>query len=458
MKAFVPDTNAWLHATLPIDFPTMADGEEFVVVIPHRVLWELDRHQHEGRGAIRKRARTVLMDIHSMINAGLTTPGGIEAASPGGIPHRLVVDANARPEASADDIIVATAAGLRAEGLTPILVTADAAMQMSAQLAGVELQMLDADQLEPDQSDSLEQDVATLKRQLRELQNPQPMAVEVLAQPLWPRGSPPELVRLKLPSTELLDELRERVAEGMFASESPLRLDEDGRQAYNAALPEYARRLADHLGERAHWEAAIEAAVQVQVLIVNRTPHPVTDAVLELTAPASTSFEYPPAEPEAPDAPPRPAALFESPLAGLESRIASLSNFATMLPAALRDISVRVPRVRTEGRRAEMRPAEPLRPDHRAFAGRIWISVAPEFEGDEIVISYTLYAAAAGKPTSGQMTIPITSRPEVWKTPTLPTYAAPKLAPSSRVDQRMRQEMFEELGQDPWADTQTNGA
>ena len=110
MKAFVPDTNAWLHATLPIDFPTMADGEEFVVVIPHRVLWELDRHQHEGRGAIRKRARTVLMDIHSMINAGLTTPGGIEAASPGGIPHRLVVDANARPEASADDIIVATAA------------------------------------------------------------------------------------------------------------------------------------------------------------------------------------------------------------------------------------------------------------------------------------------------------------------------------------------------------------
>jgi hypothetical protein len=88
-----------------------------------------------------------------------------------------------------------------------------------------------------------------------------------------------------------------------------------------------------------------------------------------------------------------------------------------------------------------MRPAEPLRPDHEAFAGTLWIGLAPEFEGDQIAIPYTLYAAVAGKPTSGVIVIPVAWRDEVWQPPTLPTYTAPHLGPITRMDQREREDL-----------------
>jgi rRNA-processing protein FCF1 len=117
MRAYVPDTNVWLHATLPIDFASLAPGEDFFVVVPQRVLSELDRKDHEGRGATRKRARQMTMEFRSMMQTGTTGNGVIEALGSDGTIYRFVVDATAPAGASADDVIVVTARIPSADGL-----------------------------------------------------------------------------------------------------------------------------------------------------------------------------------------------------------------------------------------------------------------------------------------------------------------------------------------------------
>lgn len=441
MKAFVPDTNAWLHGKLPLDFAAMAEGEPFKVVVPHKVLSELDDRQHEGRGATRKRARLMVMELRSITRGGVAMAGAIEAEAPDGVPYRLVSDAAAPPNASADDVIVATAASLRSAGLTPTVVTADAAMQMTAKLAGLEVRVLTPDELEPDDADSLEQKVASLERQLKKLQDPQALAVEVVAQPLWPRGDPPELVRLAQPSDLALDELRKQVQIGMQLPATASLPATALSRPYLEALPEYAREVMEYLRELARWEAIAEAGIEVQILVINRTPHPVVDAVLELKAPAHVMFKYPPAKPEPPATPESPEVAAVRPAFGFPGL--NVTGFGPLgtgfpIPPPLSQPHYG-PKVRAELRWAEMRPAEPLRPDHEAFAGRLWIGVEPEFEGEEIVIPYTLYAAVAGKPTSGAFGVPIRWREEAWQPPTLPTYDEPRLPESTRTHQRVRE-------------------
>src|ERR1035441_8941308 len=95
--------------------------------------------------------------------------------------HRLVMDAQMATGANADDVIVATAAGLATADVLPMVATADAAMQMTARLAGLSVHVLSPGELEADESDPLEQKVAALERQVKVLQDPQPLVVQVVA-------------------------------------------------------------------------------------------------------------------------------------------------------------------------------------------------------------------------------------------------------------------------------------
>lgn len=446
MRAFVPDTNTWLHGKLPLDFAAMAEGEPFLVVIPKKVLSELDHQQHEGRGATQRRARRMVMELRTIFQEGVAGAGAIEAIAPDGVTYRLVSDAFVPPNSSADDVIVAAAAALLADGLAAIVVTADAAMQMTAKLAGVQIRVLSPDELEPDEADSLEQKLAGLERQLKKLQDPQALAVQVVAQPLWPRGEPPELVRLAQPSDQALDELRRQVQIGMQLPATAGLPATAFSRPYLEALPEYAREVMEYLRELARWEAIAEAGIEVQILVINRTPHPVVDAVLQLRAPAHVMFKYPPTKPEPPATPERPEVAAFRPAFGFPGlKVTGFGPLGGGFPISSPLSQPHYgPKVRAELRWAEMRPAEPLRPDHEAFAGRLWIGVEPEFEGDEIVIPYTLYAAVAGKPTSGSFAIPIRWRDEAWQPPALPTYEAPTLPEIRRTDQRFREIMAKE--------------
>jgi hypothetical protein len=86
-----------------------------------------------------------------------------------------------------------------------------------------------------------------------------------------------------------------------------------------------------------------------------------------------------------------------------------------------------------------MRLAEPLRPDHEAFAGRLWIVFEPEFAGEEVTFPYTLYSAAAGKPVSGTFTVRVAWREEGWGAPALPEYQNPEVEDIKRPHQMERQ-------------------
>ena len=47
VKLLLPDTNFWIDAKRPIDFRGIVRGDSFVVVVPRKVLSELDKHVHE---------------------------------------------------------------------------------------------------------------------------------------------------------------------------------------------------------------------------------------------------------------------------------------------------------------------------------------------------------------------------------------------------------------------------
>jgi len=443
VKGLVPDTNVWLHGKEPLDFGRLADGDAFVVVVPRRVITELDDLQHEGRATLRKRARQEVMRLRRVLNTGAQVEGGVEATDADGVTYRLVLDATAPPGSSADDVIVATAASLKSS-FEPIVVTSDAAMQMTAKLAGLPVRILADDELEPDDADATEQKLAALERQVKILKEPQPLIVEVVMQPLWPEGNPPGLVRLSQPSAEELEDLRRQVQIGMQPAPRGPGVMPVGQREYLEALPGHAAAVAEYMRDRSRWEASAEAGVQVQVLLVNRTSHPVEEAVLELTAPPHVSFLYPPPKPEPPRPPEKPqdAAVLAA-LRCIRLPLIPALDTSFMVPP-VRPIATHGPRVRTEDPWAELRPGEPLRPDHEAYAGRLWIGLEPEFDGTEIVFPYTIYAATPGKPASGTARLTVSWKLEAWVAPTLPTYSEPNIPEIERQDQRVRQSEAED--------------
>ena len=90
MKAITPDTNFWLHAELPFDFAAAAGMADVAVVVPHVVLSELDKHQHEGRRHVKARARERVLALRQLVRGGAKRPFGYEATDEGGVTYWLV--------------------------------------------------------------------------------------------------------------------------------------------------------------------------------------------------------------------------------------------------------------------------------------------------------------------------------------------------------------------------------
>lgn len=400
-----------------------------VVVVPKRVLTELDVKQHEGRAGIKKRARQVLMELREIMRSGTSVAGMIESADQAGVRYWFVPDAAAEPPFTADDVIVATAAAL-ADRADPVVVTSDGAMEMTAQLAGASVHILSTAELDPDEPDPLEAEVVSLKKKVSKLEQPHALKVDVVAAPLWPPGNDVELTRVDPPSDELVDEIRRDVQIRMGGGSATVGTA-DAVRAYLQQVPAYAQAVATYMVERAQYEAVCEAALYVQVLVVNRTSHPVFDPVLELTAPPYLVFKYPPGLPSRPAAPEPPV---DTPASAFPFRGWHMP--ATSLVGGIKPITG--PRVRVEKRWAELRPAEPLRPDHEAYAGKIWIALEPPFPDVDIEIPYVLFAATAGKPVSGVITIPVRHRHEAWSSPPLPRYSSPHIPEISRQTQDYR--------------------
>lgn len=102
MKALLPDTNFWLHGRRPFDFEAMADGEDYLVLRPKKVLNELDDKQHEGRRSLRSRARDVVFSLRELTRRGHVTHDRIEASDDQGVVYWFVPDAKVDPGTSAD--------------------------------------------------------------------------------------------------------------------------------------------------------------------------------------------------------------------------------------------------------------------------------------------------------------------------------------------------------------------
>jgi hypothetical protein len=447
VKLLIPDTNFWIDAKRPVDFPALARGEPFTVVVPRTVLGELDDHAHDGRPSVRKRARRTQRELGFINDAGTSTGDRIVGMDAANNPYWFVLDAPGPDNASNDDKIVRTAANLRSDG-TPTIVTSDGAMRMTARLAGVAIIQPADDLLEPDETDSIEQKVSSLERKVQKLEQPQALDVDVSAEVLFPKDDAPELVRVDQPSVDQLNILRSQV-QVRLAFNDPAYAPNQAIQMYNASVPPHAVRVADYLEACARWEAMAEAAVYVQLILVNRTTTPVQDAVLELRAPQGVTFLYPPARPQPPAPLPRPSELVDRPpqrpVSPMMAQIASIAQMAQLtrptipsLVGIAREPIPGAPRVRVEEKWIECRLGEPLRPDHRAFAGKAWVCIEPEFPDNNLEIPYVLFAATAGKPVNGTVRILVRHRHEAWSPPSLPSRENPAIGTITRGSQHER--------------------
>jgi rRNA-processing protein FCF1 len=428
VKALTPDTNFWLHARLPFDFAMATGSADTVVVVPHVVLSELDKRQHEGRRQAKTRARERVMAFRKLMATGTQKAFGFEATDRDGVIYWLV-PTPAEASGSADDKIVATAARLVGAHDVAVL-TADASMEMTARLAGLQVISVPEEMLEQSGVDPLEQEVAQLKREVRKLRSPQAIDVSVKAEQLWPKQAPTTLIRLGMPSVPQLEEIRRAVVRSM--TYQPVGREPDALSKYHIELPAYADAFALYVEAAARYNALAEAAVEVQLLVTNRAAEPVADAVIEISAPAGISLAYPPTRPTVPKAPTRPGDVDGSPFRPPRAGGLISTTFHTVPPPT-------APRVRVEKHWAEVKLGEPLRPEYPTFGGRLWVGLGPEHPEEDIRLPYVLYAAVAGHPMKGVIVVPVRHMHEQWEAPTLPSYLNPKVQASLREDQKLRQ-------------------
>ena len=441
VKALVPDTNFWLHAKRPFDFQSIADGDQFMVVVPGKVLSELDKHAHEGRKGIRKRARDVQMGLRKLIPRGRQETGLLETVDESGLTYWFVTDVKVEPGTSADEQIVATALTL-ARDAEVIIVTSDAAMEMASAVARLRVHSVSQDLLEEDEPDSLEQEVASLKKKLEKLEQPEPLNVQVVSEVLYPETDPIEILRLDQPSAAEIDELRKQIQARLNFS-NPAYAGHQTIAFYNAGVPQYAATMAGYLASRARWEAEAETGIYVQLLVINRTRLPIHHAILELIAPPHVIFEYPGPQPEIPKPLPSPLDLMNPPTQ-YEKAMLDITKMAHGSPfwtiPAIKPVRTRGPWLQISKGTIESRIDDPLRPDYDEFAGKVWIGFEPEFPDSDLEIPFVLYAAAS-KPFKGTMQIKLSHRHERWTAPELPSQASPSVVAISRSSQRERWEI-----------------
>ena len=438
MKALVPDTNFWLHAKRPINFQSIAAGDPYVVAVPHKVLSELDKQFHEGRKGIKKRAREVQMNLRSLMRKGRRTAGRIETLDKADVTYWFVPDTKVEPGTTADEVIVATARTLAGKAEV-IIVTSDGGMEMAAAMADLQVHAVGQDLLEEDEPDSLEQEVASLKKKLDKLEHPEPLNVQVVGEVLFPETDDIELLRLDVPSADELDELRKQIQVRLNFS-NPAYAAHQTIAMYNSAVPQYAVRLAGYLASRARWEAEAEASIYVQLLVINRTRVPVQHAILELIAPEHVTFEYHGLKPEPPEPLPKPMELISPPDRLMKSMFeVPRFDYGGALSAitGIKPVQRRGPWLDISKTRIESRLDDPLRPDYEEFAGKVWIGIEPEFPDSDLEIPFALYAAAS-RPFRGSVQIKLRHRHERWTAPELPNHVNPSIAPISRTTQHDR--------------------
>jgi rRNA-processing protein FCF1 len=444
VKALLPDTNFWLHGRRPFDFQLIADGENnFVVVVPRRVLQELDEKQHEGRRSLRNRARDVVFGFRALTKRGHVSNDRIESSDQGVI-YWFVPDAKVEAGTSADVVIIQTAMALKGAA-NVVVVTSDGAMEVTARIAGLEVYSVPGDLLELDEPDPVEQEVAALKKKVEKLEQPQQLDVQVIGQILFPpSGEIAQILRLDQPSPQELEDARKEI-QVRLAFNDPAYAANAGVGMYNATVPGYATKVAEYLAAAARWEATAEAGLWVQLLIINRTSTPVGNPILDLRAPEHVTFAYPPPKPEHPPALPRPTDLIAPPAQTAANRMiadivgaASMGSYHIPVMSYIKPVQARGPWLNTDESSIESKLDEPLRPDYEEFAGKVWIGIEPEFEDTDLEIPFVLYAAAASKPFSGKLVIRLEHRHEAWRPPALPSRDNPKCGPIERPSQHER--------------------
>lgn len=422
MKAIIPDTNFWLHAQLPFDFAAVAGTTDVVVVVPQVVLSELDRHQHEGRRHVKTRARECVMAFSKLMEGSRKRSLGFEATDDTGVTYRLVPTP---PSASGspDDKIVAAAGQLAREANVAIL-TADASMKMTAMLVGMEVVAVPPEMLERGDVDPLEQAVAQLKREVAQLRTPQPLVVEVEAQQLWPPDAPARLRRLSLPTYDRLADIQRSLPDRMSRRRPGARTS-IALERYHSELPAYAEAVVSYLAALARYNALAEAAVEVRLLLTNRTAEPVAETVIEINAPTGVVLDYPPSRPSAPQ-PPKDSDRYHSLAEMLASQELGLLHSPRAFLSPL-ELPPTAPRVSTGESWARVKLSEPLRPDFPTYGGSLWVALAPEYPDEDIRLPYVLYAAVASRPVNGEIVIAANHHREPWVQPELPSYMYPNL-------------------------------
>jgi hypothetical protein len=184
------------------------------------------------------------MAFRQLLRGRAKRPFGYEATDERGVPYWFVPQP---PSATgtAGDRIVAAAAQLAGEAQVVIL-TADASMEMTALLAGMEVV--------PVPPEMLEQEVAQLKREVTKLPTPQPLDVAVRAVQLWPPDAPAALRRLGLSTYEQLAEIQ-RSLPARMSRRGPGTRASRALETYHSELPAYAEAVASYLATLAHARA-----------------------------------------------------------------------------------------------------------------------------------------------------------------------------------------------------------
>jgi hypothetical protein len=130
-RATVLDTNVLLHYQPPwdVEWPTVTGEEEVRLVLPLRVVEELDEKKYMSRGDLADRARRLLSQLWQRLGESAGGPVRLRGKTTIEVP---VEDGRRERSLDADEEILDSCEQLRNVGRAPILVTADTSMSLRA--------------------------------------------------------------------------------------------------------------------------------------------------------------------------------------------------------------------------------------------------------------------------------------------------------------------------------------
>jgi hypothetical protein len=128
-RATVLDTNVLLHYQPPweVDWRTVLKEEEVGLVVPLRVVEELDEKKYTSRGDLADRARRLLSQLWERVGESAGGPVRLREKTTIEVP---VEDGRRQRSLDADEEILESCEQLRNVGRAPILITGDTAMSL----------------------------------------------------------------------------------------------------------------------------------------------------------------------------------------------------------------------------------------------------------------------------------------------------------------------------------------